>query len=598
MRGSKIVIILLVLAALLAQWGCKGKESAGEPNEMVLYHTLASRIKGLDPAIENDMGCYIVAGQILETLYQYHYLKRPYTIVPLLAKEMPWFSDDGLSCEITISEGVYFQDDGCFTGGKGRELKAEDFVFSIKRIADIKNRSQNWPLLAGRIVGLDEFRQYTRGCASRDEVDYGRAVEGLAALDEYRLLIKLRRPWPEIAFALADPATSAVAKEAVDYYGQDIISHPVGTGPFMLGRWYRGSFIELVRNRRFRGEAYPAEGQGSDVEAGYLDDAGKIMPFADRVIWTVIRESQPGWFLFMQGKIDAKSIPKDNWEQAIGRGGVLSEKLERLGIELKTFEQPTTFYLGFNMEDAVVGGNRILREAISCAIDREEFVRLFTNGRDMVACGLLPPVMGYENKEGGARFGPGRARELVKKAAEKYGGELAKLSIAMPGAGTFYRQYGQFVRRQLERAGLEVQVEYMDLPTFNEKVNGGGVQIFAGSCDADRRDALEMMKSFYSMNHRPGPNKFNYVSAEFDRLYEEAQVTTDLKRRQILYKKMEQVIQEDCPAVFLNHRVAFVLHHGWYKNYKPHAFGYGLSKYRRIDTAKRRAYGELSRGVR
>ena len=252
-RQMKKILGILSTAALLIISGCGGSPSADDANEMVLQHSLGVKITGLDPADMRDVYSLIVSSQIFESLYQYHYLKRPYELEPLLAEERPQISDDKLTYTIKIKREVYFQDDACFEGGEGRELKAEDFIYSIKRVANIKNLSQNWSLFDGRIVGLDEFREYTKGCKSRADVDYSREVEGLQAPDDYTLVIRLKRPWPQfVGTALADRVTAPVAKEAVDYYGTDIISHPVGTGPFKLKQWRRGSYIELVRNENFR----------------------------------------------------------------------------------------------------------------------------------------------------------------------------------------------------------------------------------------------------------------------------------------------------------------------------------------------------------
>ncbi|GAH72512.1 unnamed protein product, partial [marine sediment metagenome] len=260
---------------------------------------------------------------------------------PLLAEGMPQVSEDKLVYTIKIKRGVYFQDDGCFPGGKGRELKAEDFIFSFKRTADIKTLSPNWAGLDNKIVGLDEFREYTKSCRKAEDVDYSREVEGLQAPDDYTLVIKLKKPWPQVIYgALADTAFAPVAKEAVEYYGADIISHPVGTGPFKLSTWRRGSYIELVRNPAFRGEVYPSEGESGDGEQGYLDDAGKAVPFADKVVWTIIEEFRPTWLLFLQGKLDAGVIPKDNYEEVMTGGGELTAAMKQRDIHLKTFQDP------------------------------------------------------------------------------------------------------------------------------------------------------------------------------------------------------------------------------------------------------------------
>jgi len=558
---------------------------------------LSSRVAGIDTVNLRDYSSKLVAGQIFEPLYQYHFLERPYRIIPLLAEDMPQITNDDLTYTIKIKPSLYYQDDPCFTSGKGRQVKADDFIFALKRIANVKSVSPNWSVLRGRIVGLDDFRQYTKSCDTDAEIDYSRNVRGLRATDDNTLVITLTGTWPQLLTVLADPMSAPVARETVDYYGQQIINHPVGTGPFMLGRWNKGSFIELVRNNRFRGQAYPSQGEHGDREAGYLDDAGKIMPFADRIIWKIITEPQPAWLLFLQGGLDSKVIPKDNFDAAIADNGRLTEKISSLDIKLLSYVQPSVYWLGFNMRDAVVGNNKPLRLAVSKAIDRNKFIDLFFNGRHLLAHGLIPPGLdaydpGIEQK-GYARCDIQNAKKLLEEAQRIYGGEIPTLSIAMPGTNTWMRQYGQFLARQLSDIGLRIRLDYMDMPTFEAKKNTADFQMFASGMFADSPDTIDWLAMFYSKNRSPGQNCFNYSNPDFDRLYEQGRTMFDSRDRRRLCRLMELIVLEDCPAVFINHRLAYALYHGWYRNYKPHAFGYGLAKYRNIDTAKRDQYEQL-----
>lgn len=600
-RAGVVVFFLFLLIANLA--GCDGSSSGADPNEMVLRHALSTRLTGLDPGDQRNQTALIIKSQIFEPLYQYHFLKRPYQLVPLLAEEMPGISDDKLTYTIKIKRGVYFQDDECFPDGKGREIKAQDFIYAIKRIANIKYLSQNWSIFDNKIVGLDGFREYTKTCKSREDVDFSREAEGLSAPDDHTLVIKLKRPWPQLlTYALSDTASAPVAKEAVDHYGKDIISHPVGTGPFRLKEWSRRSYIELERSPTFRGELYPSEGEPGDAEADYLDDAGKVMPFADRVVWTIIEESQPAWFLFLQGKIDSKAIPKDNWDEAIAETGELTPEMRQRNIHLKTFLDPTTFFLGFNMQDTVLGKNKPLRLAINRSINREKFIELFTNGRDMIAHGVIPPVLAaYDpdiKQKGYAAYNVEEAKRFLAEAEKVHGGELPILKLGMPGTDTFSRQFGQFLERHLTAAGIKVEVEYMDGPTYWQKLHSRSLQMFASGTGATLPDAQDILQSFYSEYWAPGSNSFNYCNPEFDKLYDKIAVMFDSPDRCELYRQMELIVLEDCPAVFLNHRVAYALHHDWYKNYKPNVFTQGLSKYRRIDMDERRAYKELLKKIK
>jgi len=592
MRLKRIIVPAATLV-VLSLAGCGHSPSGSDANEVVLHSILPTKIRGLDPGDIGDVYSSLVAAQSFECLYQYHYLKRPYELIPQLAEEMPRVSEDELTYTIRIKKGVYFMDDLCFEGTRGRQLKAGDFVFAWKRIADIKYLSKNWWIFDNKIVGLDEFREYTKSCKNAADVDYSREVEGLKTPDDYTLVIKLKKPWPQITYLLAHLPTAPIAKEAVDYYGKDIVSHPIGTGPFKLKVWHRGSFVEMVRNPNFREEFYPSEGEPGDLEQGLLVDAGKKLPMVDRISFVLIEEDQPRWLQFLRGKLDASAIPKDNYNQAVDASKSLTPEMKQRHIYLKTFRDPSTFWIGFNMEDPVLGRNKALREAISCSIDRERYIDLFWNNRDEVAYGFIPPLMKAYNPEIrkiGRSFDPERAVQLVKEAEKVYGGKLPKLKLLTGGTDTLSRQMGQFWQRGFKEIGLDVDVEYMDWPTFQDKIKTKSAQMFTLGWVADYPDAENFLQLFYSKNISPGTNNFNYSNPEFDRIYEQVAVMADSPQRTELYRRAECIVVEDCPAAFINHRVAYVLHHDWVGNYKPHVFQYGLGKYHRIDTAKRAAY--------
>jgi ABC-type transport system substrate-binding protein len=592
---------LVVPAQILLLIGGCDNSPVSDSNQVVIYSALAAKVRGLDPADIGDTTSSGVASQIFECLYQYHYLKRPYQLIPQLAAEMPQVSNDGLTYRIKIKEGVHFADDECFENGEGRELVAEDFVYSWKRIADINVRSKNWWIFDGKIVGFDDFREYTKTCDDSEDVDYTRKVEGLYAPDKYTIVIKLKKPWPQIKYMLAHLPTAAVAKEAVEYYGKDIINNPVGTGPYKLKTWHRGSYIDLVKNPDFRREFYPSEGEPGDREKGLLKDAGKRLPLNDRLLMMVVQEDPPRWFLFLKGKFDVSGIPKDNFSEAIDQRGTVTDKMEKLGIELKTFRDPSTYWLGFNMEDDVLGDNLPLRKAISCAVNRRKYIELFTNGRGEIAHGFIPPLMKAYDPDitdfTAASYNQEKAERLVEEAEKVHGGELPELTLAVPGTSVVSRQRGEFLQRCFDRVGLKMKMDYMDWPTFQDKVKSKSAQMFMLGWIADFPDAENFLQLFYSKNESPGPNNFNYSNPEFDRIYQKARVMQESAQRTRLYRKAEKMVLKDYPAVFIMHGVAYVLQHDWLENYKPHAFGYGLSKYRSINQKQRRQYDELVESI-
>jgi len=204
-------IALLTLLALGVWFFVKRRSTRQAAAEKVLEIAAVANIKGMDPAFGDDIYSNGEMGKVYEGLLSYHYLKRPYELVPNLAASMPTVSDDGLVYTFKIQPGVRFHDNPCFPNGKGRELIAEDFVYSIKRIADPKVRSTCLSLIDGKIKGLNEWRsKYVDTPA-----DYGESVEGLQAIDKYTLQCKLTKPFPQFLHVLAQHFCSAVPKEAV-----------------------------------------------------------------------------------------------------------------------------------------------------------------------------------------------------------------------------------------------------------------------------------------------------------------------------------------------------------------------------------------------
>jgi len=582
--------VFVVCALLIAGCGQSSSGGAGSANKKTRYVALGAKVRGLDPGDIGDVTSSGVASQCYQCLYQYHFLKRPYELIPCLATDMPQVSSDRLTYTIKLRRDVHFVDDECFPGGKGRRLTVHDFIFAWKRIANIKYRSKNWWMFNGKIAGLDEFREYTKTCKTKDEVDYSRPVEGLRALDDFTLQIKLRKPWPQITYMLAHLPTAPMAHEAVEHYGDGIINVAIGTGPFMVKSWHRGSKIVMVRNPNYHKELYPSEGEPGDKEKGWLDDAGKPLPLIDEIVYFIVEEDTPRWLMFLKGTIDASGIPKDYYDQAITAERTLTPKLLAKGIDLIIQEDPSTFWFGFNMEDPVVGKNLPLRRAMSCAWNRKEFIEVYRNGRGIPAKGIFPPFFKEydpEFKNPWCEYNPDLAKKLLREAEKLAGGKLT-VTLSLPGTQTYYRQTGDYFKRSMAAVGLEVELDLFDWPTFQDKVKTKSIQMFAMGWIADYPDGENFLQLFYGPNQSPGPNNFNYKNDEFDKLYRKIAVMQDSPERERIYRKMERMVCEDCPAIFSLHGVGFIPYYKYLKNYKPNVFAYGTAKYSNIDLKLRK----------
>ena len=572
-----------------------------EPSGEITYYGIAGRIRGFDPIKAGDVASAMAISKVSEGLLQYSYLIRPYCVEPCLCESMPDVSEDGLVYTFAIRRGIYFQDAPCFTAtnGKGRELVAEDFVYSIKRVADVKNTSTGYWAFNNRIVGLDEFRSASSGDTP---TDYDRPVEGLRATDRYTLQIRLERPYPQLLWILTMHYAFAVPREAVEYYGKDFVNHPVGTGPFRLVSWKKNYRLEFERNPKWaetgRIERYPTKGAPGDAEEGLLADAGKPIPFIDRIVQYVIDDSSTLWLMFLTGQLEFSGISRDNWDAVITPEKTLAQTLLNRGVCMYSTPALDTYYIGFNLEDPVVGKNTRLRQALTCAFNSAEYIK-FYNDRIIRAKGPIPPgVAGYDKKPSPYPFDLERARQLLAEAGYPDGkdpqtGRRLKLSIDVGNANDpEVRASIELIADFMNKIGVLLEPVYNNWPSFLDRLDRRQVQLYNLGWVADYPDAENFLQLFYGPNSSPGPNHSNYDNSEYNALYKQVRVMQDSHERIALYRKMADIVIEDCPWIFKNHPLSYGLRHRWLKNYKPHDFPYGMVKYYAIDEDSRRQWKE------
>jgi oligopeptide transport system substrate-binding protein len=581
---SAVIAASVFVAAMAMPLGGCTRSKDESPN--TLRVSSQAKIKGLDPLYADDIYSAGEVARGYEGLLRYHYLKRPYVLEGNLAETMPELSKDGLTYTFKIKKGVLFQDDPSFkeTSGKGRELTAEDFIYSWKRLADPKNTSPGWWTLEGKIVGLDDWRAEA---SKSGTADYSKAVEGLKASDRYTLQIKLVKRSAQFLFNLAQQFSFVVAREAVEAYGKEFLNHSVGTGPFRLVEFNGNSKIIWARNPTFRQELYPSEGAPGDKEAGLLADAGKPIPFVDRIVLQVYEESQPMWLTFMSGKLDVASIPKDNFNQAVTPSKELSPDLKAKGIVLTKYPDLDVTFFSFNMTDPLVGKNKALRQAMSLAYDEAKYVETFYNGRAVAAQGPIPPgLAGYDEnyKNPYRQFNVAKAKELLAKAGFPNGEGLDPIEYITMSDSTS-RQGTEYAQQQFAQIGVKLKVSTFSWPEFQRNVKEKKGQLYFFAWTADYPDAENFLQMFYSKNASPGPNNSNYSNPEFDKLYEKSLTLQDTPERTALYKQMVALVVEDCPWIFGAHRLGYALTQGWLKNYKPNDLEPGRYKYYRVDAA-------------
>lgn len=397
--------------------------AAGDDPPKTLRYAFRVAETGFDPARISDLYSRICTAHMFEALYQYDHLARPAKVKPLTALALPEASADFRRFTIRIRPGIFFADDPAF-GGQKRELVADDYVYSLKRFADPASKSPAWGEVAEiGYSGLAALRQ--RALETRTPFDYDTPIDGLQAVDRHTLVITTDEPRPRLVEYLADNGLyGAVAREVVQFYGDKIAEHPVGTGAFRLARWRRSSEMVFDRNPGYRHRVYEddAEPNADDAEGQALlaKFRGRRLPLLDRVIVAIIEEPQPRWLSFLNRQQDfIERVPEEFANVALP-GGKVAPNLAKLGISAWRTVGAEGVLTVYNMDDPVVGGYTpakiALRRALNLAVDVQREINLARRGQAIPAQSpSVPHTTGYDpgyRSEMG-EYSPAKARALL-----------------------------------------------------------------------------------------------------------------------------------------------------------------------------------------
>lgn len=601
-RRASAALLSLSAVVLVGLVGCTQKKHDLDAN--AFYGSVFDDAKTFDPANAYDEYSVQFAANVYETLYQYAYLAKTYEVVPLLAADMPKYSADKLTITIPLRHDIHYAADPIFKlpDGKGRVVTAPDFIFGIKRLANPRINSSGWWTVDGKIVGINAFHDKLLKAEKTDFAkSFAGPVEGLQALDDFTLQIKLTKPYPQLPFILAMSFTAPIAPEAFAAYADEkgnLNEHPVGTGAYVVKEWARNRRLVFERNHDFHSEFYPSSGDDEFRKKGLLADSGKRLPFLDRLEFSIIREEQPSWLSFMHGDLDRMTIPKDNFTSAINNQVNLQPELSSKGIRLSIDPGVTYFFVAFNMKDKLVGSNKLLRQAFSCAIDRDRWIEIFTNGRGKKQTNTLP--IGTPGRPDGATlkydYNLARAKHLLKQAGFPEGRGLPALRFDMRAADSTSRQMGDFFQRELGKIGIKLEVIYNTFPAFLEKTKKSDLQVYYGGWSLDYPDAENAYQILYGPNRAPGPNEVSFDNPEFNQLYEKMSVLETGPARTAMIQRMDDIVQEEAPWALGYYAADYHLSQPWLLNYRPSRILNNTFKYYRIDREIKRRYLEAKGG--
>jgi ABC-type transport system substrate-binding protein len=568
-------------------------------NRKVFRYAFPSAETGFDPAQISDLYSRTITSHIYDSLYGYDYLARPTRIKPLAAAAMPEISEDYRVFTFRVRPGILFQDDPAFNGGK-RELVAQDFVYSLKRFFDPRWKS---PIVSGleeyKILGLNELRQRT--LKEKIPFDYDVEVEGLRALDRYTLQIRLRDTAPHFAETFAQPDLhGAVAREVVEAYGDKIMGHPVGTGPFQLVDWRRSSRIVLERNPNYRTDPFDAGAAAADPRSQQVAAAlsGRKLPLVDRVEVYIIEEQQPRWLAFLNAEHDLLDRLPNDFVNIAAPGGRLAPNLKRRDIQMSRVLGADITYTVFNMKHPVIGGYTpekvALRRAISLGLNVEEEIRIPRRGQAVRAqLPINPHTYGYDPAvvtEMGSYDLP-RAKALLDTFGyvdrdgdgwrERPDGSPLVIEYSTP-PDQGQRQLDEIRKRNFDKLGVRLELKYGKWPELLKTARAAKFMSWGLGSSATGFDSRPALQRGYGPA-AGGQNLAHFDHPEFNRIYDKIRVTPNGPDRLELIKQATRIWLAYVPYKVHVHRIFTDMWHPWVANYVRHPFQYRFWEHIDVD---------------
>ena len=598
---------MLVGACLLAAAAAHAQAPApaSEPAKKVLRYAFEVAETSLDPAKINDLYSRQLTPHIFEGLYTYDHLARPIRIKPLTADGMPQHSDDYRVWTVKIKPGIFFADDPAFKGRR-RELVAQDYVYAFKRFADPANKSPVWGgLEQEHYEGLAELRK--AALDQKKPFDYDREIEGVRTLDRYTLRFKVRDPRPRFIESLAvGDLFGAVAREVVEFYGEKINEHPVGTGPFKLVEWRRSSFLAFERNPDFREMLYDAEPAADDVDGQAIlaKLKGRRLPMVDRVEISIVEEEQPRWLSFVNGEADfAYRVGYQFVGQAMPNGKV-APNLAKKGIRGYHIVEPASSYYIFNMEDPTVGGygpaKVALRRAVGLGMDTRLVINYAYTGLGTVAQSAVLPYTGARDTAYRSEYGeydPARAQALLDLYGYKdvNGDGWREMPDGSPlvlrnstQADLRSRRIAEVFDRNMRALGIRVESLVAQWPENLKAARAGRLQMWSLSISAAGPDAVGIYQ-LYDSHEVGGQNYARFKMPAVDALYARLQLLPDGSERQALFRDIEKLGLAYMPYKFTLERLSLDMAHPQLVGYRRPVFWNDWWQFVDIDNSLRKA---------
>jgi peptide/nickel transport system substrate-binding protein len=499
--GVFVQTVCLLMFCCIA-FSCS-KPNSNYSEHQVFRYNEHSNITTLDPAFARDQRNIWPANLLYNGLVQ---LDDQLHVQPNIAKSWS-ISEDGKTYAFVLRDDVFFHKHALFGQDSTRTVVAKDFEYSLNRLIDPKVASPGGWVLQN--------------------------VEYVKAQNDSVFEIQLKQAFPPFLGLLAMKYCSVVPKEAVDYFGSEFRANPIGTGPFQFKLWVENTKLVLRKNPHYFEK----------------DTAGNQLPYLEAVAVTFLPDKQSEFLQFIQGNLDfMKSLDASYKDDIITTEGKLQEKYQS-EVNMQTGAYLNTEYLGIYLdgEEATVK-NKWLRKAINYGFDRAKMIKFLRNDIGTPAVnGFIPKGLPSFNGQKGYAYDPEKAKAYLLKFQNETGNASPTITIT---TNSNYLDLCEFIQRELEKIGMNVNVDVIPPSTLRQGKANGKLPIFRASWIADYPDAENYLSLFYSKNFTPnGPNYTHFANDTFDQLYEQSVSEVDAEKRYQLYQKMDSILIEEAPVV-------------------------------------------------
>lgn len=463
----------------------------------VFRTVMAADPRSLDPHMEVSVGTTLVTLNTYNNLLRFNPEMTGWELE--LAESLKQINPT--TYQFRIHKGVRFHD---IPPVNGRELTSADVKYSIERMAGLYGKKPDF-----------KHRWY-----------FENKIKAIETPDQYTLVIKTFEPYAAFLKHLSSPWCAIVPKEAVDHFG-DLKNEAIGTGPFILREFVKGSHITLVKNPHYWKKGLP-----------YLEGIHfKVMPDPSSVLTS-----------FLAGRLDGTAA----YHHQI-------ETITRQAPDTRIEMLPGTHMWVLRVQPWIEGtkplkppfDNRKVRQALAMAIDKKKLLQLAWGGNGSMGIGVIPSVMEDSLKEADQmKYNPQKARQLLAEAGYPKGFKVELLTWTQE----YMKIPAQIIKEMLKEVGIEVTMVFLEQAQYFNRTYrfDYDLSLHITTAGVDPEDWL--VPYFGPLEES---TVYKWSNPEIWKMIQEQSRITDIKKRKALIRLIQKKIMEDAPFVCLYTQTRF-----------------------------------------